>query len=145
MGAEWLDHPSWELVTEAADLTGRDLNALLLEAGDEELTQTRNAQLATFLVSMVVFDAVQRTGVDAAAHAGHSLGEYSALTASGSLDFEDAVMLVSERGEGHASMRRNPRRDNGSHTRFGRRPSRKRLPGSTMTSGLQTSMPQVKW
>ena len=99
MGAEWLDHPSWELVTEAADLTGRDLNALLLEAGDEELTQTRNAQLATFLVSMVVFDAVQRTGVDAAAHAGHSLGEYSALTASGSLDFEDAVLLVSERGE----------------------------------------------
>jgi len=99
MGSEWVDHPSWELVLEADELAGRDLSALLLEADDEELTQTRNAQLATFLVSMVVFDAVQRTGIDAAAHAGHSLGEYSALTASGSLDFEDAVRLVSERGE----------------------------------------------
>ena len=47
---------------------------------------------------MVIFDALQRVGVDAAAHAGHSLGEYSALTASGALDFEDAVKLVTERG-----------------------------------------------
>lgn len=99
MGKEWVDHPSWELVIEAAELTGRDLNSLLIRADDAELTQTRNAQLATFLISMVIFDAVQRTGIDAAAHAGHSLGEYSALTASGSLDFEDAVKLVAERGE----------------------------------------------
>lgn len=99
MGSEWVDHPSWELVIEASDISGRDLATLLLHADDDELTQTRNAQLATFLISMVIFDAVQRTGVDAAAHAGHSLGEYSALTASGSLDFEDAVGLVSERGE----------------------------------------------
>jgi [acyl-carrier-protein] S-malonyltransferase len=99
MGEAWLDHPSWELVVDASETSGRDLESLLLRAGDEELKETRNAQLATFMTSMVVFDAVQRVGVDAAAHAGHSLGEYSALTASGALDFDDAVKLVYERGE----------------------------------------------
>lgn len=99
MGEAWVDHPSWELVVEAAETSGRDLESLLLRADDDELKQTRNAQLATFLTSMVVYDAVQRVGVEAAAHAGHSLGEYSALTASGALDFDDAVRLVTERGE----------------------------------------------
>ncbi|MFN3217156.1 MAG: ACP S-malonyltransferase [Acidimicrobiales bacterium] len=99
MGRPWLAHPSWELVAEASEVAGRDLEALLLEADDDELRQTRNAQLSTFLLSMVIFDAVARVGIDAAAHAGHSLGEYTALTASGALDFEDAVRLVGERGE----------------------------------------------
>lgn len=99
MGSAWVEHPSWELVVEAAATSGRDLEGLLLSSDDDELKQTRNAQLATFMTSMVVFDAVQRVGVDAAAHAGHSLGEYSALTASGALDFDDAVRLVTERGE----------------------------------------------
>ncbi len=99
MGEKWLNHPSWELVLEASAITGRDLSALLLTANDDELTQTKNAQVATFLTSMVIFDSLQRVGVEAAAHAGHSLGEYSALTASGALDFEDAVKLVTERGE----------------------------------------------
>ena len=98
MGQEWVNHPSWELVEDASSISGRDLAALLLETNDDELKETKNAQLATFLTSMVIFDALQRVGVDAAAHAGHSLGEYSALTASGALDFEDAVKLVTERG-----------------------------------------------
>jgi [acyl-carrier-protein] S-malonyltransferase len=99
MGEPWRDHPSWELVAEASDAAGRDVEALLLTADAEELRQTRNAQLSTFVLSMVVLDAVTRLGVDAAGHAGHSLGEYSALTASGALDFADAVRLVAERGE----------------------------------------------
>jgi len=99
MGEKWLNHPSWELVLEASAITGRDLSALLLTTDDDELTQTKNAQVATFLTSMVIFDSLQRVGVEAAAHAGHSLGEYSALTASGALDFEDAIKLVTERGE----------------------------------------------
>jgi [acyl-carrier-protein] S-malonyltransferase len=99
MGQDWVNHPSWELVQDASTISGRNLSALLLEADDAELKETKNAQLATFLTSMVIFDALQRVGVEAAAHAGHSLGEYSALTASGAIGFEDAVTLVTERGE----------------------------------------------
>jgi len=99
MGAAWVDHPSWELVTDASEAAGRDVAHLLLEADKEELTQTRNAQLATFTLSLVVLDAVERLGLEPAACAGHSLGEYSALVASGAVSFEDGVRLVSERGE----------------------------------------------
>jgi [acyl-carrier-protein] S-malonyltransferase len=99
MGEPWREHPSWELVAEASEAAERDVEALLLEADADELKQTRNAQLSTFVLSMVVLDAVARVGVDAAGHAGHSLGEYSALTASGALDYADTVRLVTERGE----------------------------------------------
>jgi len=99
MGSAWSDHPSWELVEEASDAADRDVAALLLDTDADELTMTRNAQLATFVTSMVVLDAVSRLGAEAVAHAGHSLGEYSALTAAGALDFSDAVRLVNERGD----------------------------------------------
>ena len=99
MGEAWIDHPSWELVAEASEVTDRDVARLLLTADAEELTETRNSQLSTFVMSMVALDAVTRLGTEAAGHAGHSLGEYSALTASGVLDFGDAVALVAERGD----------------------------------------------
>lgn len=98
MGEAWTDHPSWELVAEAAEASERDVEHLLLRADADELTETRNAQLATFVTSMIVLDAVARTGLEPAWHAGHSLGEYSALTASGVLSFSDGVRLVTERG-----------------------------------------------
>jgi len=99
MGSAWRQHESWELVVEASDTTGRDIGKLLLEASDDELKETRNSQLATFVSSMVAFDAVSRLGIETSAHAGHSLGEYTALAASGVLDYSDAVRLVAERGE----------------------------------------------
>ncbi len=99
MGSAWVEHPSWELVGEASDATGRDVAELLIDADAETLTETRNSQLATYVLSMVVYDAVIRVGAEANAHAGHSLGEYSALTGAGVLDFGDAVRLVAERGE----------------------------------------------
>ena len=108
MGSPWADHPSWELVDEASAAAGRDVAHLLLDAAADELRETRNAQLATFVTSMVILDAVERLGIDAAGHAGHSLGEYSALTASGALDFGDAVSLVVERGEAMQVAAREP-------------------------------------
>ncbi len=99
MGEPWTTHPSWELVEEASDTIGRDLDRLLCQAEMAELTETRNAQLATYVLSMVVLDAVERTGLEPAVMAGHSLGEYSALTAAGVISFSAGVRLVSERGE----------------------------------------------
>jgi [acyl-carrier-protein] S-malonyltransferase len=99
MGAAWVDHPSFEVVGEASNAAGRDLSALLLHAPMEELTATANAQLATFVQSLVVLDAVERLGLSPGACAGHSLGEYTALVASGAMSFEDGVQLVVARGE----------------------------------------------
>lgn len=99
MGSSWQDHASWELVEEASEAVGRSVADLLLVADAEELKHTRNSQLSTFVLSMVVLDAVERTGVAPNFAAGHSLGEYSALCAAGALAFDDAVRLVAERGE----------------------------------------------
>jgi [acyl-carrier-protein] S-malonyltransferase len=102
MGGPWVDHPSWEFVAEASEAVGRDLSYLLLEAPIEELTQTDNAQLATTVLSLVVLDAVERIGLAPAACAGHSLGEYTALVASGALTFEHGIQLVVARGKAMA-------------------------------------------
>lgn len=99
MGTPWLDHPSWEVVEEASVAADRDIGRLLTEAGDEELTETRNAQVATFTFSLLVLDAVERMGIEPTRLAGHSVGEYTALAASGALGFEESVRLVAERGE----------------------------------------------
>ncbi|HEX3567083.1 MAG TPA: ACP S-malonyltransferase, partial [Acidimicrobiales bacterium] len=99
MGRAWVDHPSWEVTAEASETAGRDLTALLLDAPMEELTRTGNAQMATFVLSLVVLDAVERLGLSPAACAGHSLGEYTALVASGALSFADGTRLVMERGD----------------------------------------------
>jgi [acyl-carrier-protein] S-malonyltransferase len=99
MGRPWKDHDSWELVEEASDVAGRDVANLLLDADAEELRDTRNAQLTTFVSSLMVLDAVERLGIEPSYCAGHSLGEYTALTATGALAFDDGVRLVVERAD----------------------------------------------
>jgi [acyl-carrier-protein] S-malonyltransferase len=99
MGRPWVGHESWELVDEASDICGRDVAALLLDTDAEELKDTRNAQLTTFVSSLMVLDAVERLGIEPSFCAGHSLGEYTALTATGALSFDDGVRLVVERAD----------------------------------------------
>lgn len=98
MGRSWVDHPSWALVATASEASGRDVAHLLIHADADELRRTENAQLSTYVLSLVVHDAVRALGVRCSVAAGHSLGEYTALTATGALALEDGVRLVAERG-----------------------------------------------
>jgi len=100
MGSAWTGTPSWALVDRASAVVRRDVAALLLDADAEELRATRNAQLTTFVASLVALDALRAAGLpEPDGAAGHSLGEYTALTAAGALAFEDGVRLVAARGE----------------------------------------------
>ncbi|MDP2293366.1 MAG: ACP S-malonyltransferase [Actinomycetota bacterium] len=99
MGRPWADHDSWELVAEASEIAERDIARLLLDADADELRDTRNAQLTTFVSSLMVLDAVERLGVEPSFCAGHSLGEYTALTATGALSLDEGVRLVCERAD----------------------------------------------
>jgi [acyl-carrier-protein] S-malonyltransferase len=99
MGRPWADHDSWELVAEASEVAERDVARLLLDADADELRDTRNAQLTTFVSSLMVLDAVERLGIEPSFCAGHSLGEYTALTATGALGFDEGVRLVCERAD----------------------------------------------
>lgn len=79
---------------------GDDLAAVCFHGPEAELTKTVNAQPAIFLVSWVAFQLLkeQVRPLQFEAAAGLSLGEFTALTAAGALDFEDGLRLVRQRG-----------------------------------------------
>jgi len=99
MGRPWREHESWELVEEASAISGRDVGRLLLDADADELKDTRNAQLTTFVSSLMVLDAVERLGIEPSVCAGHSLGEYTALCAAGAFSLADTARLLKLRGQ----------------------------------------------
>lgn len=85
-----------ELFAEADAVLGEPLSRLCWEGPDDQLALTRNTQPATLTVALAAFRVLGQTP-DLAA--GHSLGEYTALTAAGAFQFADALRLVRERGE----------------------------------------------
>jgi len=87
-----------DLAQAASARLGLDLRGLCLEAEEGELQRTENAQPALLLVSLLLLEALAQAGIRAAAAAGHSLGEYGALVAAGSLQPLDALAVVRERG-----------------------------------------------
>ncbi|HUK52250.1 MAG TPA: ACP S-malonyltransferase [Candidatus Binatia bacterium] len=74
------------------------ISRLCFEGTEDDLKLTENTQPAMVTVSIAAFRALEEAGISPAMVAGHSLGEYSALVAAGSLDFVDAVRLVRQRG-----------------------------------------------
>ena len=98
-----------ELVETRPEVVGRYLDAaeaasglpirrLCLEGPIEELTRTEVAQPALFAISMAMHELAREAGLTADFVAGHSLGEYTAAVAAGSLSLEDGIALVCERG-----------------------------------------------
>tara|TARA_B100002052_G_C15872409_1_gene595363 strand:- start:1434 stop:2366 length:933 start_codon:yes stop_codon:yes gene_type:complete len=91
-----------KLYRRADQILNSPLTKIILEGPEEELKSTENTQPAIFLVSYGIFKlSVNEFGLNlnkANYFAGHSLGEYSALSCSGSLDFEDALRILKIRG-----------------------------------------------
>lgn len=86
--------------SEASDALGYDLWALTQQGPEESLNQTDKTQPAILTASIALWRLWQaEAGVQPAFVAGHSLGEYSALVAAGSLSLADAVRLVERRGQ----------------------------------------------
>ena len=103
MGAE-LFSTRRDLLVETADrVLGWSLETLVAEGPQAELTKTEHAQPALFAVSYALWDVLKgQLPTAPTAAAGHSLGEYTALAAAGSLSYEDGLALVAERGRAMA-------------------------------------------
>ncbi|MBA3365923.1 MAG: ACP S-malonyltransferase [Actinobacteria bacterium] len=102
MGAELLAAESDLLdgyLAQAEAASGQPIRRICLEGPIEALTRTEVAQPALFAVSLALTDAARARGIDPDFVAGHSLGEYTAACAAGSLSVADGIELVSLRGQ----------------------------------------------
>ncbi len=102
MGAPWLDSNSWKILEHAAEALNEDLAELVLHADADALARTRSAQLAVLLTSLMAWDAAEATirrNHQIVAFAGHSLGQVTALIASGAVSLIDGVRFAARRAE----------------------------------------------
>jgi [acyl-carrier-protein] S-malonyltransferase len=98
-GAPWIDHPAWKTIEAAQTALGESLTRLLLDASADELARTRNAQLSVLCASLIAWEAARPLLDDVVAFAGHSLGQVTALIASGVLDLDAGVQFAARRAE----------------------------------------------
>lgn len=101
MGKEFADSHEWaqNMYNQVDEALGFKLTNIIFDGTQEELTLTYHAQPALLATSMVMLKALAAAGLNPDYAAGHSLGEYSALVATGSISFEDAVKTVYQRGK----------------------------------------------
>ena len=103
MGTELLeDSEVSALCDQCASAADIDLRRLLTSADDEELRLTQNAQPALTFVGLALTVLLRRRGVEPVAAAGHSVGEYAALAASGAVGAPQVIKAVVERGKAMA-------------------------------------------
>ncbi len=100
MGSGWLEHASAAQAFDAADAAlDFKLSTLCFGGPEEELKLTANTQPAILTTSIAVYSVIKAQLPKVEYFAGHSLGEYTALVAGGSLELADAVRTVNERGK----------------------------------------------
>ena len=103
MGAELLTDPEiTELCERCSNGSGVDLRHLLIGADDDELRLTQNAQPALCFMGVALTMLLKRRGIEPAATAGHSVGEYAALAAGGAVGAPQVIKAVVERGRAMA-------------------------------------------
>lgn len=101
MGKDILDAmPELSIIFDTgSEILGKDLRKICFEAEDSELSRTVNAQPAIMSVSILCLEAAKAKGFRFDGVAGHSLGEYAAMYASGMVSLEDAFRLIKARSE----------------------------------------------
>ncbi|HLS60174.1 MAG TPA: ACP S-malonyltransferase [Virgibacillus sp.] len=101
MGKEFYDtSPDIQLLYDQANqVVGKDIRQLMFEGPQDELTETENAQPALLLASIAIHTLLKKEEIEPVTAVGHSLGEYSALVAAGSISLEEALPLVALRGK----------------------------------------------
>lgn len=102
MGSALKEDQSFDLLAKANDALGFDIKAMMLEGPEEDLKLTANTQPAILTHSVALFrklnEILKAKDIKIDRVLGHSVGEYAALVAAGSLSFEDAVKAVNLRG-----------------------------------------------
>ena len=105
MGSEFYNNFEFvkKIFDEADNILNYKISKIILEGPEDELKLTRNTQPAILVVSYAIFSVLKKEFnfdfKDTKYFAGHSLGEYSALVCSQSLEFSDALFLLFERGK----------------------------------------------
>ena len=99
MGSELFAQGQTDLFEEADDALGEALTDVMFRGSEADLTLTRNTQPAILTLSLVHHQMLIQAGLRPLVLLGHSLGEYAAWVAAGSLSFRDAVQIVRLRGE----------------------------------------------
>ncbi|BEP29410.1 ACP S-malonyltransferase [Helicovermis profundi] len=84
---------------EASDSIGYDMKKLCFSSTEDELKKTENTQPSILTTSFAIYKVLEEKGFKPHAVAGLSLGEYSALVASGAIDFKESVKIVQKRGK----------------------------------------------
>ena len=101
MAKEFIENfkESKEVFDLASGLLGYDLAQLCMHGPAEKLNMTENTQPAILAASIAMLRPLERRGLAAGTAAGHSLGEYTAVTAAGGFELKDALALVQKRGK----------------------------------------------